>query len=145
MSKATKKCVGKESFLRMNYLYQLSTLSLKQGQQTASNAYSNLMINISKKSVQRIEPTIKRTICKTCNQLLVPGQTCRVRIKNKTIKYVCTICNAKKSYIARKDYELWCDKKGALVEVLDYSMPAKCIPEEGKEEEREETIPKIIT
>ncbi|GLV43333.1 hypothetical protein CBL_03876 [Carabus blaptoides fortunei] len=77
MSKQVKNCAGKESFHRMNFLFQASnyTASVSYKSDTKhlakcadfiSNYYSNLAINIAKKSVLRIGIDVKRSICKGC-------------------------------------------------------------------------------
>lgn len=71
MSKV-KKCPGKEGFQRLNYLYQVGTTKCfsylrkvhfqvanlfrgyDQTKTAVANFYSNLMINVSKKTVQRL-------------------------------------------------------------------------------------------
>lgn len=40
--------------------------------------------NVSHKSVIRISPGMKRTICKYCDTLLVEGQTCSSAVENKS-------------------------------------------------------------
>jgi len=40
------------------------------------------MRSVAKKSVMRLGPQIKRTICKRCDTLLVPGVSCENRIEN---------------------------------------------------------------
>ena len=39
-----------------------------------------------------LPPSIKRQICKSCNALLVPGDNCRVRIKQKREPHVVITC-----------------------------------------------------
>ena len=45
--------------------------------------YVNTMKTIGTKQVLRIDPSIKRTICKRCETILLPGVTSRIRIKCK--------------------------------------------------------------
>ncbi|XP_030760139.1 ribonuclease P protein subunit rpr2-like [Sitophilus oryzae] len=119
-----KKCAGMESFQRMNYLYQICNAMATQSKAShrASVQYSNLMINISKKAVQRLDVEIKRTICKGCRSLLLPGITCKVRIKKKKLLHHCLLCSTTKVFPCKnKDYKLWVENP-SVVECLDYSL-----------------------
>ncbi len=40
------------------------------------------MRSVAKKSVMRLGPQIKRTVCKRCDTLLIPGISCENRIEN---------------------------------------------------------------
>lgn len=121
MNNRVKKCVGKEGFERMNYLYQISNAALKNQNLPASTLYSQLMVNVSKKTVQRMEPEVKRTVCKRCNTFLQPGMTCKVRVKRKFLNVTCLVCATQKRFKLDKNYELWCEKPEAVVETLDYN------------------------
>ncbi|EGC29983.1 hypothetical protein DICPUDRAFT_12115, partial [Dictyostelium purpureum] len=69
-----------DSFKRINYLYQASNLMLNgTNNQPLSNFYSRVLKKVSQKQVIQISPSIKRTICKKCSLLLVPGHTSTVR------------------------------------------------------------------
>ncbi|KAJ8980681.1 hypothetical protein NQ317_013293, partial [Molorchus minor] len=74
-----KKCAGKEGFQRMNYLYQASNTLITENAASniAASLYMNLLVNVSKKTVQRLDIEIKRTICKGCRNLLLAGLTCK--------------------------------------------------------------------
>ncbi|KAL3288547.1 hypothetical protein HHI36_002986 [Cryptolaemus montrouzieri] len=80
-----KKCQGKEALQRINYLYQAANelMAINSANIHLSRACSNLMIQVSKKCVQRIDVDIKRKICKACKTILVPGISCKIRIKKK--------------------------------------------------------------
>ncbi|CAH0551288.1 unnamed protein product [Brassicogethes aeneus] len=122
MSKV-KKCVGKEGFQRVNYLYQVSNELATESIpcNVASTLYSNLLVNISKKTVQRIDIPIKRTICKGCRSLLLAGVTCTVRIKKKRAIWKCVKCNVEKRFDARREHVPWTQNKDSVVEILDYN------------------------
>lgn len=116
-----KNCAGKESFERMNYLYQISNITLSEGQgNTAAALYSNLLINISKKSVQRLEPDIKRSVCKKCHTLLIADVTAKVRIRNKRIRFNCKKCQSTKVLKAVPNYLPWVQNPKAVMEKLEY-------------------------
>jgi len=46
-----------------------------------SSVYVKDIRAIARKSVLRIDPNVKRTLCRTCNAVLIPGVTSSVRIK----------------------------------------------------------------
>ncbi|XP_047366719.1 ribonuclease P protein subunit p21 [Vespa velutina] len=126
MEKEAKACQGKDIFERMNYLYQASHLiALKN--RVAASYYGNTMMGCAKKSVLRIEPNIKRTICKRCQSPLIPGETARVRLCSKHmkgIKWTCLVCLNSKKYPTKRGYKLWIDQPEAIVETLHY-VPKK--------------------
>ncbi|KAF7279058.1 hypothetical protein GWI33_007692 [Rhynchophorus ferrugineus] len=120
----TKKCPGLESFQRMNYLYQASNALITENfpAYKASNHYTNLMINVSKKSVQRIDIEVKRTICKGCRSLLLPGITSKVRIKKKKVIHHCVVCTTRKVFMTKnRNYTPWTLKSESLAEILEYN------------------------
>ncbi|KAK9759039.1 RNAse P Rpr2/Rpp21/SNM1 subunit domain [Popillia japonica] len=119
-----RKCVGKENLQRLNYLYQVGTNYARSNYKQnnlLSSYYMNLMISISKKTVQRLELNIKRNICKICKNICVPGKNCKVRIKRQKIQYNCNICNSSKKYIAQ-EANLWSEQTQSVNEILDYSQ-----------------------
>ncbi|KAB0804222.1 hypothetical protein PPYR_01192 [Photinus pyralis] len=111
-----KKCVGKDIFERMNYLLQLSSIAKPE----ASALYSHLLINVSQKAVQRMEPEVKRSICKRCHTLMIPGVSAQVRIRKKQLRWKCGKCLATKVFKTNPEYKLWIDHKEAVVETLRY-------------------------
>lgn len=95
---------GRDVFERMNYLYQLIDYWSPTNPELAAY-YSELMISISKKSVLRLDTSIKRSICKGCNFHLVEGSTVRTRYTQKhggQIIRICNKCGVEKRFPARK-------------------------------------------
>ncbi|PKC60239.1 Rpr2-domain-containing protein [Rhizophagus irregularis] len=72
----------REIYQRMNFLYQAATLMTTIT--SLGRFYINTMKTIGTKQVLRIDPSIKRTICKRCETILLPGVTSKVRIKCKS-------------------------------------------------------------
>ncbi|XP_051978253.1 ribonuclease P protein subunit p21-like isoform X2 [Xyrauchen texanus] len=74
----------KEAFQRLNFLYQAARCVLAQNSENIELArfYCFTQKTISKRLVLRQDPSVKRTICKKCCTLLVPGVTSTVRQKN---------------------------------------------------------------
>ncbi|CAG8651017.1 13135_t:CDS:2 [Acaulospora morrowiae] len=76
--------------------------------------YVNTMKTIGTKQVLRIDPSIKRTLCRRCETLLLPGVTSRVRIKSsseKNLQIKCTQCNVTRKIPTRKGYVLFSEKR----------------------------------
>ncbi|CAG9865295.1 unnamed protein product [Phyllotreta striolata] len=120
-----KKCPGKEGFERINYLYQISNLMATKNQSchVAASLYSNLLVNVSRKTVQRLDIQTKRTLCKSCRCLLLAGITCKVRVKKQKVTWTCLHCKKAKVFETRdRNYECWTEKPESLVETLDYSL-----------------------
>lgn len=122
MDKDVKLCQGKDIFERMNYLYQASHLIAPKNR-VAASYYGHTMLGCAKKAVLRIEPDIKRMVCKQCQSPLIPGETARVRLSSKKVKgvrWTCLVCLNSKKYPTKKGYKLWIDQPEAIVEVLHY-------------------------
>ncbi|XP_044747290.1 ribonuclease P protein subunit rpr2-like isoform X2 [Coccinella septempunctata] len=117
-----KKCPAKESLERINYLYQIANqlMDSNSANTTVSKSCSNLMIQVSKKSVQRIDVDMKRRICKACKTLLLPGINCKVRIKKKNLKWSCNTCQNTKLFPTMNYEPVWSQKDESIVEILDY-------------------------
>ena len=108
--KNNKKNIPKKDALdRMNFLYQLAHEALKINNQPLARFYIYTLRGISKRLVIKIDPTIKRTICKNCNSLLVPGITMKVRISPRRETHVnatCLYCGNIKRFLAREGCDL---------------------------------------
>ncbi|XP_064624274.1 ribonuclease P protein subunit p21-like [Lineus longissimus] len=120
--KTQRKVAYRESSLHMNYLYQLATCTLAQNPENTNlvRFYLQTMQSIAKKLVLRIDPSIKRTLCKKCYMLLVPGITATVRIKSKKSRQrhtvvQCLECKALKRFNSNSDYKLWTEQNEAWV------------------------------
>lgn len=81
---------------------------------------------VSKRTVLKLLPHMKRTMCKKCFLVLIPGLTLSMRIEN-TLKdgksdkadvlvHGCLQCNNEKRYPIGKDreYRLFCEREGVL-------------------------------
>ncbi|KAI0773904.1 RNAse P Rpr2/Rpp21/SNM1 subunit domain-containing protein [Fomes fomentarius] len=109
---------------RINFLYQASTYlntiaqwtplnhgqvyhkdrgktrnSIRNPQNTSelSRSYVSTMRIVGQKAMVRMDPSIKRTLCKKCDTILVPGSTSSVRIKTRRghgqiVTYTCHTC-----------------------------------------------------
>ena len=62
--------------LRMNYLLQASAmLTATRATRGVSRLLAHSFKSVASRNVQRVAPAVKRTICKRCSSLLVPGRT----------------------------------------------------------------------
>uniref|UniRef100_A0A1B6G4X2 Uncharacterized protein n=1 Tax=Cuerna arida TaxID=1464854 RepID=A0A1B6G4X2_9HEMI len=122
-----KGLVGKDAFARMNFLYQAATLCSSfssRGSQDLAAYYGSVFRNVAKKAVVRAEPEMKRKLCKGCNSLLVPGDNARVRLRKKPdprLIWTCARCGTIKRFGVRKDYKIWIEREGAVVETVTFS------------------------
>ncbi|KAG7211859.1 hypothetical protein KM043_011080 [Ampulex compressa] len=127
MENETRACQGKDVFERMNYLYQASHLMALKNR-VAASYYNNMMVACARKAVLRMEPSVKRTICKRCQTPLIPGETARVRLSSKRVKgirYTCLTCMNSKRYPTGKGYKLWTDQPESTIQLLDYTLKTK--------------------
>ncbi|CCH63191.1 hypothetical protein TBLA_0J01970 [Henningerozyma blattae CBS 6284] len=83
---AKKNVPGKEHLQRLNYLYQLATWHTWQPTHSLARLYAQSMHSVSTKTRSSILPSIKRTVCKKCHRIQIPGRTCHVVLSNKDTK-----------------------------------------------------------
>ncbi|CAH1757180.1 9445_t:CDS:2 [Entrophospora sp. SA101] len=130
---SSRQIQHRELYQRMNFLYQAATLmtatSTSNNSSIVSNDnnklasvgrfYINTMKTIGKKQVIRMDPSVKRTLCKKCETLLLPSITSHVRIKScpePGLQITCKYCNAKKKFPAHKDLKLDSEKPENIIE-----------------------------
>ncbi|XP_053563530.1 ribonuclease P protein subunit p21 isoform X2 [Bombina bombina] len=112
----------KEAFQRLNFLYQAAHCVLAQNPENVELArfYCHTERMISQRLVLRQDPSIKRTICKRCSSLLLPGVTSTVRQKKhhgqRRTVVRCLSCGHTKRFLNNPNYKLWCDQPQALLE-----------------------------
>jgi len=109
---------------RINYLYQAAHLALKQGPGgvTLARFYVQTLVSIAQKNVIRLDPSIKRTLCKRCHSLLLPGVTSTVRIQQKRRRsqriVTCLQCRSIKRFAVNPAHQLWGDSPEAWLGML---------------------------
>jgi len=69
-------------FARLNYLHQSAHLLLTSGSANLSRNLVSTARTVAKKAVIRFDPSIKRTWCRRCDAVLVPGVSCEHRVEN---------------------------------------------------------------
>ncbi|KAG9076793.1 hypothetical protein FRC06_009316 [Ceratobasidium sp. 370] len=96
---------------RMSFLLQTS-VCLQTAARTQAGTGSGEMRRLARKHVKtlkgiasgavvKIDPSVKRVLCKKCSSVLVPGSTASVRVKisgphGKIISYTCFSCNERR-------------------------------------------------
>ncbi|XP_044278421.1 ribonuclease P protein subunit p21 [Varanus komodoensis] len=112
----------KEAFQRLSYLYQAAHCILAQNpnNQELARFYCHTQTSISRRLVLRQDPSVKRTICKSCFSLLVPGVSSTVRQrKSRNQRWTavrCLNCSLSKRFLSNPDYKLWSEQPEALLE-----------------------------
>ncbi len=83
-------------YQRVKELFNLAILSIRNNNIEFARKYCKLIKKLSMRSRVRLPRKVKRMICKQCFIPLVPGLTCRVRIrsegKNSRIVITCLLC-----------------------------------------------------
>ncbi|KAM9797463.1 ribonuclease P protein subunit p21 [Syngnathus typhle] len=110
----------KEAYLRLNYLYQAahSVLAENPANVELARFYCFTQRTIAKRLVLRQDPSVKRTICKKCCSLLIPGLTATIRQRKRGKKRRVTVlrclsCKQSKTLLNDPDYCLWQDRPEA--------------------------------
>ncbi|KAG5850339.1 ribonuclease P protein subunit p21 [Anguilla rostrata] len=113
----------KEAFQRLNFLYQAAHCVLAQNPENVELArfYCFTQKTISKRLVLRQDPSVKRTLCKKCYSVLVPGITATVRQRRSrnrecTTLVRCVSCGQTKRFRNDPHHRLWVDQPEAQLE-----------------------------
>ncbi|KAL9956378.1 hypothetical protein ACROYT_G037845 [Oculina patagonica] len=106
---------NQESCQKLNFLHQAShaVLAINPENVEMCRFYASTMKTIAQKLVFKLDPSIKRTTCKHCHALLIPGITARVRVRRKREKHIvvtCLDCRTVRRYLCRPDYVLWSER-----------------------------------
>ncbi|KAB5559093.1 hypothetical protein PHYPO_G00024890 [Pangasianodon hypophthalmus] len=112
----------KEAFQRLNFLYQAAHCVLAQNPKNTELArfYCFTQKTIAKRLVLRQDPSVKRTMCRKCCALLIPGVTATVRQRSSQRQRAtlirCLSCGQTKKYPNNPKHQLWVDKPEAQLE-----------------------------
>lgn len=82
---------------------------------------------VAKKTVLKLSPGLKRSICKQCNSVLIPGMNVSIRIENLSraksahndvLVYKCLQCDERKRFPIGKDreYVVFHDREGVKID-----------------------------
>ncbi|KAK6336995.1 hypothetical protein TWF718_009782 [Orbilia javanica] len=129
-------------FSRLSFLHQASSI-LPSPSVGLSRYYTSHLLSVSKKSVQRLSPAVKHTICKRCSSLLLPGKTSTTRVENKSkngrkpwadvVVVTCGFCGAVRRFPTVDKQEMK-ERKIMKRKEKDISVSSR-EQETGKEEE----------
>ncbi|KAI9105757.1 ribonuclease P 21kDa subunit [Phlyctochytrium arcticum] len=117
----------REAFQRMNFLYQAASMlagssvrqevkpdASDQDLQSLARYYSHTCRQVERKLVLRSHPKVKRTICKGCELVLVPGITSTSKTKERgglcVVKNICLECEKCKVFPVKQGLELYADR-----------------------------------
>ncbi|PSN55595.1 hypothetical protein C0J52_04043 [Blattella germanica] len=107
MGKCKQMSESSSHLQHTNFMYQSAHLALMKGQHSMSDYYTSMVMSIARKSLFKIDPQMKRGVCKGCDRLMVPGMTAQVRIIKKPLKYIqlkCLQCFTVKKFPMVRNY-----------------------------------------
>ncbi|XP_038228296.1 ribonuclease P protein subunit p21 [Dermochelys coriacea] len=130
----------KEAFQRLSFLYQAAHCVLAQNpeNQALARFYCHAQRSISRRLVLRQDPSVKRTICKSCSSLLVPGISSTVRQRRhrgrrwSVIRCLC--CGQTKRFPSNPGYKLWAEQPEALLENQPQADQKPAAPQDSPKE-----------
>uniref|UniRef100_A0A5F5Q4G3 Ribonuclease P/MRP subunit p21 n=1 Tax=Equus caballus TaxID=9796 RepID=A0A5F5Q4G3_HORSE len=117
----------REAFQRLSFLYQAAHCVLAQDpeNQALATFYCHTERTIAKRLVLRRspcpsahrDPSVKRTLCRGCSSLLIPGLTCtqrqrRCRGQRWTVQ-TCLTCRRSQRFLNNPGHLLWGDRPEA--------------------------------
>ncbi|KAJ3404387.1 hypothetical protein CcCBS67573_g03497 [Chytriomyces confervae] len=117
----SKQVTGADALVRMNYLYQASSLFSQGASPSLSRFYAQSMKTVAARMVLRMDPQVKRTICKGCCSLLIPGMNALVETKDSNagvphvITTTCTLCSRTKNLPVTSNHALFTERVGVVV------------------------------
>ncbi|KAL6107518.1 rpp21 [Pungitius sinensis] len=113
----------KDAYQRLNFLYQAAHCVLSQNPENVELArfYCSTQKTIARRLVLRQDPSVKRTLCRTCCSLLLPGVTAssRQRRRSRKVRFTvvrCLSCEHSKTLLNHPDHQLWTERPEAQQE-----------------------------
>uniref|UniRef100_A0A4W2HVQ0 Ribonuclease P/MRP subunit p21 n=1 Tax=Bos indicus x Bos taurus TaxID=30522 RepID=A0A4W2HVQ0_BOBOX len=117
----------REAFQRLNFLYQAAHCVLAQDpeNQALARFYCHTERTIAKRLVLRRpppasaprDPSVKRTLCRGCSSLLIPGLTCTQRQRRckgqRWTVQTCLTCQRSQRFLNDPRHVLWGDRPEA--------------------------------
>ncbi|XP_053491365.1 ribonuclease P protein subunit p21 [Ictalurus furcatus] len=142
----------KEAFQRLNFLYQAAHCVLAQNPENTELArfYCFTQKTIAKRLVLRQDPSVKRTMCKKCCALLIPGVTATVRQRSSRRQRAtlirCLGCGQTKKFPNNPKHQLWVDQSEAQLENQlqpEASLSSKALTQKDKPDKCSTVAPVI--
>ncbi|KAG4087181.1 Rpr2-domain-containing protein [Neocallimastix lanati (nom. inval.)] len=97
--------------------------------------YNSTLSVVAQKTVSRMDPNVKRSICKCCKTPLIPGLTSDINVDDNEVKYeiVCKSCHTKREFKSdNPDYCLFTEKAALTPDIYE-----KYLEELSKENKKE--------
>ncbi|KAL1916050.1 uncharacterized protein VTP21DRAFT_6054 [Calcarisporiella thermophila] len=148
--KGERRIDNKEAYHRMNFLLQASALmststtairpASSSGPAKSSNEdgknvdlsplgrfYTHTMKSVGRRLVIRMDPSVKRSICKRCDNTLIPGHTSSVRVESRPrrLNHTCLFCKGEKTLLARPEYTLFTEREEVVVKGSTAAPPSR--------------------
>ncbi|XP_066927713.1 uncharacterized protein [Clytia hemisphaerica] len=119
----------RDAYERVEFLKQAAQLNLRINphNEELSRHYVKCLRSVKEKKCLSLTNEMKRSICKGCNMILVPGVTTRVRVgDHKRINITCLTCNNKKRvHIRNKKRQKGAKKTNKPTEETDETAKGK--------------------
>lgn len=117
----------KDHYARLSFLFQGAT-QLGATHAVLLRNYARHVDLVSKKSVLKMTPRLKRSMCKKCQSVMIPGVTQTMEVQNlakngsdksDVLVYACIPCGTTKRFPVGKnrEYELFAEKEGVVYPV----------------------------
>nr|XP_040025910.1 ribonuclease P protein subunit p21 [Gasterosteus aculeatus aculeatus] len=130
----------KDAYQRLNFLYQAAHCVLSQNPENVELArfYCSTQKTIARRLVLRQDPSVKRTLCRKCCSLLVPGVTasCRQRRRSRNARFTvvrCLSCEHSKTLLNHPDHQLWTERPEAQQERPKQPDPGSSVKKTPRE------------
>ncbi|KAL7037399.1 hypothetical protein ACKWTF_009196 [Chironomus riparius] len=115
-----KNLHNKEVFQRINYLHQASKIIASKNK-TLSCYYGSLLKDLRNKAVIKIDPSIKRDLCKRCS-ISFNQETCKlVPYSDSLVEIECGNCGYRKKYPVNDTHKLWIENEQSVIETLEFN------------------------
>ncbi|KAI8057003.1 RNAse P Rpr2/Rpp21/SNM1 subunit domain-containing protein [Syncephalis plumigaleata] len=75
--------------------------------------YVSSLRTVARRNVLRIDPTLKRSLCRRCDSLLLPGVNANIRVEetaNPAVITDCCFCKTGRRLPLQPDKQLFCEK-----------------------------------
>lgn len=107
-------------------------LSQNPENQALARFYCHTEKTIAKRLVLRQDPSVKRTLCRSCSSLLIPGLTCTQRQRRRkgqrwTVQ-TCLTCQRSQRFLNDPKHLLWGDRPEAQLENQADINPSEPLP-----------------
>ncbi|EGW34220.1 uncharacterized protein SPAPADRAFT_134675 [Spathaspora passalidarum NRRL Y-27907] len=119
-----KNVPHRDNYARISYLYQLSN-HLTLSHPALARGLARNMDLVGKKTVSKSSPLLKRTICKQCQSMLIPGLTMTMYVENLSkqkspindvLVWKCTCGKCRRFPVGKGEYVVFPDRNGVRID-----------------------------